>query len=294
MTAPDLCAVCAGGALRFSFRRNGLEFRECRDCGCAFLAPASAAGVRYDAAYFDSLRSNSESCRRSNAREQVRLLARFASGRPGRLLDVGCGLAEFLAQAEEAGWRVSGCDLPRPPGEAPPDGRWENRIRRGAPETWRYDPGSFDAVTAFGVLEHAADPGELLRRMAGWLRPGGLLMLTTPSLTSWSARLMGRFWPHFHREHLTYFTERALRALLERHGFGGIRSYSWRRVVTLEFMLEQADRYFPDWTPGAVAGVLRRLPESARSFPLRLPSGSVGLVARAERAQGASKSAKTR
>ncbi|MFI5350994.1 MAG: class I SAM-dependent methyltransferase [Elusimicrobiota bacterium] len=280
MRGADLCVVCAAAPLRFAFRRNGLEFRECRACGCAFLVPGTAAAARYDGSYFDSLRSNSGGCRESNAREAARILGRFARGRPGRLLDVGCGLAEFLEVADRDGWGVSGCDLPRPPGEATPGGRLEGRILYGAPQTWRYAPGSFDAVTAFGVLEHTADPGGLIGRMADWLRPGGLLLISTPSLTSASARLMGRFWPHFHREHVAYFTDGALRALLARHGFAGVESYPWRKFVTLEFLLGQGERYFPDILPGAAAALLRRLPERVRSFPLRLPSGSVGLAAR--------------
>jgi SAM-dependent methyltransferase len=269
----DVCVICGAGTLAPHFRRQGREFLICRACGCVLLA--EAGGCRYDQDYFDSLRSNPKRCRESNAREQARLLDRFSRGRPGRLLDVGCGLGEFLAQAARGGWEAWGCDLPREDG-APPGGR----IRLGAPEDWRFEASAFDAVTAFGVLEHSADPAALLARMTDWLRPGGLLLLVTPSLSTCSARVLGRYWPHFHGEHAAYFTEPALRSLVERHGFGELERFSWRKRVTPDFLLNQAERYFPGGVTGAAAGALRRLPEGARTLALLLPSGSVGLAAR--------------
>ncbi len=72
----------------------------------------------------------------------------------------------------------------------------------------RQMPGGFDAVTNFQVLEHLEDPAPFLEAAARCLRPGGVLILTTPNrLASVSenpyhvheyvadelARLLGRF-----------------------------------------------------------------------------------------------------
>jgi SAM-dependent methyltransferase len=271
-----LCPACAAAEPRPWFRRADLEFRRCPECGSAALA---GPDPRYDAAYFLSLRANSEAARAANVRALASLLRRFAPGPPGRLLDVGCGSGEFMAEAERGGWRVSGCDLPPGPGAEPLPATLAARVLRGAPERWRYDAASFDAVTAFGVLEHASDPGALLERISSWLRPGGIFLLITPSLSSASARLMGRYWPHFHAEHRTYFKEAALRSLLTRHGFAAASRFPWRKRVTLDFLLDQLERYYSDLGPGAAAALLRRLPARARSFPLPLPSGSVGFAA---------------
>ncbi len=68
-------------------------------------------------------------------------------------------------------------------------------------------PGSLDAVTLWHVLEHLDDPGEALATIAGWLAPGGALLVGVPNLASLQARIGGDRWFHLdvprHRVHFT-------------------------------------------------------------------------------------------
>lgn len=53
-----------------------------------------------------------------------------------------------------------------------------------------YADDSFDLVFAGEVLEHLLYPNEFLDRASAVLRPGGLLLLSTPNLTSWHNRAL--------------------------------------------------------------------------------------------------------
>lgn len=85
---------------------------------------------------------------------------------------------------------------------------------------------SFDVVVCGDVLEHMARPEELLARIRGWLREGGLLLASIPNVANVSVRvalLAGRF-PYaergiLDRTHLRFYTRTTARRLIEHAGF---------------------------------------------------------------------------
>ncbi len=54
--------------------------------------------------------------------------------------------------------------------------------------------GGFDVVLARYVLEHLADPGAALRRIAGLIRPGGMFLFSVPDTDSPGLRLKKAQW----------------------------------------------------------------------------------------------------
>jgi SAM-dependent methyltransferase len=89
-----------------------------------------------------------------------------------------------------------------------------------------------DAVVMWHVLEHLDDPRAALRRVHGWLRPGGLLLVGVPNLDSWQRALAGERWLHYDvPRHRMHFTPAGLGALLRAAGFepGGVRHLVWEQ-----------------------------------------------------------------
>src|SRR5438874_86732 len=50
----------------------------------------------------------------------------------------------------------------------------------GDVETYQFDPGTFDAVICWWVLEHLPRPANAIARVAAALRPAGLLVVGVP------------------------------------------------------------------------------------------------------------------
>jgi SAM-dependent methyltransferase len=146
-------------------------------------------------------------------------LLRAGGAQPGaRLLDVGAGRGRFVAAATAAGYRAWGIE-PSARGVAAARALGAD-VRTAEIETADVRDGSLDAVTAWHVLEHLADPGGALRRIAGWLAPGGVLVLGVPNLASLQARIGGPRWYHLDvPRHRVHFTPSGMTALLGRHGF---------------------------------------------------------------------------
>lgn len=150
-----------------------------------------------------------------------RHLARVESicGGAGSLLDVGCSTGAFLHAARERGWRGRGIEVGRASADyARSQGL---AVETGSLYDFRAAPASFDAVAFLEVIEHLEDPLGALQQIAGWLRPGGALLVSTPNFDSIYRRLFGTRWwvVNCEDEHIQFFNPATLRRALEHSGF---------------------------------------------------------------------------
>jgi len=151
--------------------------------------------------YVHSLETLKSEEGRRYQREKYLPKIEFLSGRFGesfpeaRLLDVGVGYGFFLAMLEEEyGLRdLYGMD-PFPKSIEIASQMTSARIVKGdiTDSRWPFEPGSFDIVTCFDVVEHLEVPGDFFRMVRTVLRPGGTVVVTTPNL---SLPYMMRSWP---------------------------------------------------------------------------------------------------
>jgi SAM-dependent methyltransferase len=150
-------------------------------------------------------------------RRRLAFLAAAGGRPPGRLLDIGAGRGRFVAQARAAGWDADGIEPSRRGVDAA--GARGITLQRAGIEDAAVAAGSLDAATLWHVLEHLDDPAAAIARAAGWLRPGGLLVVGVPNLASVQARAGGARWYHLDvPRHRTHFTVVGLHALLRRSG----------------------------------------------------------------------------
>ena len=64
-------------------------------------------------------------------------------------------------------------------------------------EQAQFPDSSFDAITLIEIVEHLRDAKALLAECARILKPGGIVLVTTPNAHSWTARAMGARWAGF-------------------------------------------------------------------------------------------------
>jgi 2-polyprenyl-3-methyl-5-hydroxy-6-metoxy-1,4-benzoquinol methylase len=166
---------------------------------------------------------------REMADEHVRHL-RLPDGRP-RILDVGCGEGDFLAEMQSLGWSAYGID-PSADAVAIAQARGVEADRATLSEGM-LERESFDAITFRLVFEHLREPASALRECRRALRKGGTLWIATPSLDSEAHRIFGRNWIHLEApRHAVVYTAPALSGLLAETGFEPIairpsRQASW-------------------------------------------------------------------
>lgn len=121
----------------------------------------------------------------------------------GRLLDVGCGNGSFMAAMRAMGWDVAGID-PDPEAVRIAREAYGVDAHIGLLEESVFPPDSFDAVTLKHVLEHSAEPAQLLTACRSVIRPDGVIVVTTPNAESLGHRVFRGHWRglevprHFH------------------------------------------------------------------------------------------------
>lgn len=207
---------------------SGEEFEvsRCERCGIARTLPEPAAdrmAVYYPAAYYGAASARRfplavESLQRALYGARARGVERLA-GRPGRVLDVGCGRGFLLDAFRRRGWQVQGTEL---------DDRSATHARDvlgipvhvGPAEQWPWPEGHFDAVVFWHVLEHLVEPHDAIERARRLLRPGGVLMVGVPNFASPEARLARAGWFHLDvPRHVVHLTPRWLSEAVGAAGF---------------------------------------------------------------------------
>jgi GT2 family glycosyltransferase/tetratricopeptide (TPR) repeat protein/SAM-dependent methyltransferase len=143
------------------------------------------------------------------------------------ILDVGCGAGRFGAALKSRQLcRVTGLELDAAAAAAAR--KRLDEVHQGDVESTLFPivDGSLDAVVCGDVLEHLREPLTFLRRVRGWLRPGGTLVASLPNVRHQSVvrSLLEGNWTYepaglLDRTHLRFFTRRELEKLLHRAGF---------------------------------------------------------------------------
>ena len=131
------------------------------------------------------------------------------------------------------------------------------------------------------VIEHVRDPLVFLRELRRVLARDAVLFVTTPSLDSWSARLLKQNWMEFKPEHLYYFDSSTIQDVLLQSGYSSIVVRPNRKVLTLDYIARHflsGFRY--RCSRRCCARSNRAVPEKLATRPFPIVASGVAVFAR--------------
>lgn len=144
------------------------------------------------------------------------------------ILDLGCGsgVVGRKLKADGKAGRLIGVELfPEAAAEA---SRHYDQVFQGDVEAIDFKfPCQFDYAICGDILEHLRDPYSVVRRVHGWLKPGGRIICSVPNIRHWRVitdLAFGGNWTYvdagiMDRTHLRFFTRRTCHQMLTDAGF---------------------------------------------------------------------------
>lgn len=225
------CMLCGGSEHQIVFHEFGTDILRCRHCHHVFSSfPAEA----HYAGYWDAQLAEPDVFywNVAHARMYQDFARKFLERRSGKLLDVGCGLGFFLKAIEPfRNWEAHGCEISPAAVRYARETLGLTRVACGRLEDAGFQPGTFDIITMWDVIEHILEPDALLRHCHALLSEGGICFMHTPNINvqlpkARLKRLLRGMRPNVGylqaRDHLHHYSTGSLRRLLERNGFSRV------------------------------------------------------------------------
>ena len=205
---------------------------KCKNCHLIYVNPIENGGD-INEAYSQMKSVDAAIVRESRLRateSQVELVKKYKDGT--RLLDIGCGEGFFLFNASRLGYAVKGVE---PSQDAAAYARKEFGLDVEAKpfEELRFPEDHFDVVTLWQVLEHMPYPLIVLKEIHRILKPGGMLVITTPDIEKIPARILKTRWWCITRLHINQFTTKTLTNILKNAAFQNISAVSYKESISL-------------------------------------------------------------
>jgi len=133
------------------------------------------------------------------------------------LLDIGCSTGWITNVSRDVGFDVAGLEANAYAAEYGRN-KYGIEIIEGYIEDLETDI-KYDAITMFHVLEHIADPGNMLKQIHGLLKDNGKLLIVIPNSASLGVSIFKRNYNWNIPHHISFFTPNTISDLLTQSGF---------------------------------------------------------------------------
>jgi SAM-dependent methyltransferase len=218
------CDLCGEDDPALWLKKDGFHYVRCLRCGLVYVTPRLRDHLLQQDKFYQVVTGGNLEAAAEWGRNPRRMRSLIQAARSylpykrnGILLDVGCGFGAFLEAAKSVGWRVCGVEVAFAPASI---AARHHDVFYGLLSDAPYEPNSFDVVRLNNVIEHVPSPWALLQDIRRVIRPGGLLFISTPNVTSFTATLQGMGWRYVQGEnHIYLFGLRTIGRLLEIAGF---------------------------------------------------------------------------
>jgi SAM-dependent methyltransferase len=245
----DNCKICSSDDLRVLKSHDVIVCNYCGFGKCRNIPAQKQLNKRYKKIYFKDKKGVSYE---KDAKHRFKHLTKYISPRTS-VLDFGCGMGQFGILCKKNGVDIVCYDVSK---YATKRLRKKERIKAYSQPLTKslFSKEYFDVIVMFDVIEHIKDFDKILKLFNYWLKPGGVLVISTPNIKSWDAKVFGDKWNSFKKipQHIYFFSPKSSKLILQKHGFEDVKVKGWGFVRSINFAIN--DKV---WGNGAVINLIR-------------------------------------
>lgn len=191
---------------------------ECLNCGLSYTMPRpnkEKIGEYYKSEEYYSHQENKkgfiprlyESVKKVNLKHKYNLATQGLN--VGKMLDIGCGVGDFLHTAEEHGWTCTGVE---PSEDAKAIAKTKTKTNIINSEDMEKIPdATFDLITMWHVLEHVDDLKWQIEQLHRLTKTKGRIVIAVPNYKSYDAQYYKELWAAYDvPRHLSHFNKNVL------------------------------------------------------------------------------------
>lgn len=270
-------ALCPWCSSDMSLKRTSATHMlyRCINCKSEFIDTDKTCV--YDDTYFASYtRRNASSVFSLKKKQFEKMLSVYLGEKIcGRILDIGCGIGGLLAAAQSLDVQEAyGIDV----------SEWAIRQASSLTSNITYITGDvcdilhskqfpeqyFDAITLTDVLEHVAQPAQLLKNSIRLLKNEGGLLLIIPNVCGASHYLMGRYWHLYQKGHTHFVSAEGLKTWCRKQGYYVCRMRGVWKTLSLGYLVDVL-QYVESPLMQRLHGVLRAIIHALHMTQLVIP-----------------------
>lgn len=226
--------------LKISDFQYGVSLKRFQCINCRFVfCPTATETLGFYSEMIDSEYVNDSELRIYRAKDIVDKVVHFKN--TGLWLDVGAGTGEVVQASKEAGFQAIGLE---------PSNYLANVAAKLGREVlqenlFTFNADKFDVISFIDVIEHVEKPKELLSKAKSLLKPAGILVIVTPDISSFAARLFRNSWWHIRPAHIGYFSRVTLGRLLSDLNFQILSMVRPPRLFYGGYIARRLSAYLP-------------------------------------------------
>lgn len=220
------CIICNNSMSKPWYTMGPFTARICNNCGTRFISPRYddaqltqhyskdlfTGSKDYEGVFHNMLDPKERERKRKDMKLEIDTVLKYLTS-GGKVLDIGCQTGIFLEALpvniqkhgiERSEWAAEYCKK-----------IIKGDIRVGRVEDLEYNDEYFDLINMSYVVEHLQYPLDTMEKVAGWLKPGGTLIISVPNFSSYCSLVFREFYRLADpRQHIYLTTKGSLIKLL--------------------------------------------------------------------------------